>query len=432
MSASESALNLDILKRVYVDPVDKAVVLNNIVQENVKFDEKNRTGGEYVTAIQVRRPQGFTYASEDAMRLPFTINPAVGGVVVQPKMKPSAIVLQDLIAYDLASSTGSDSQAFNPQLGLVFTSIRESHDQQFNTQAYYGGLSLGETNTNTGTTPTAIQQVSKASWSPHIFGPIEGALIDVYSNSTLTTKITTDGPATLLSVDSTTRTLTITYASAANYTAADTAKASLFIVMYGSAGNVAPGIRKILDLSIAGSTLWTIDTSLYAYMRANTYDAAGALTFAKLASASTGSAGKGGLMEMNATVNLFSFTDMMNDQAALRRYTEDKGGEFVNGGDKLTYYGVGGKLTIQCDPLLKASEALLTNWDDWCFAGSSMPTFNIGGGGPQGPRLVLDAPQNAGWITRRWSQASPFCDRLGRQTLITGIVNSSGPAGGGT
>ena len=433
MSSSENAINLEVLKKRYVDPVEEAVVLSNIIQSNIKFDSKSKTGESYVAAVQARRPQGFTFASEDAMNTPFAINPAVGGVIKKIEMKPSAILLQDLIAYGLASSMGSSEQAFDPQVALIFQSIRESHDQTFNIQAYYGGLELGITNTNTGSTPNAIQQVSKASWSPHIWGPLEGAQLDVYSDSTLTTKVTNAGPATLTAVNIGTRTLTIAYASAADYTAADTAKAALYIVQYGSAGNVAYGVRKILDLSIAGSTLWGVDTSQYGYLRASSYDAGSApLTFAKLANAATNSAGKGGLMELNVTVNMFSFTDMMNDQAAFRQYTTDNGGEFVNGADKLTYYSVGGKLTIECDPLLKAGEALITCWKDWKFAGSTMPTFNINAGNASmGPKLLFDAPNNAGWFIRRWSQASPYCKRLARQTLITGIMNTSGPAGNG-
>jgi hypothetical protein len=204
--------------------------------------------------------------------------------------------------------------------------------------------------------------------------------------------------------------------------------------MYQSAGNVAYGIKTILTRSIAGSTLWGVDTSQYGYLRASEYDASSAaLTFAKLANAATQSAGKGAMAELNATVNLYTWTDMMNDQAALRRYVDDAGGEFVNGGDKLTYYSVGGKLTIQCDPILKASEAYLTDWGDWKFAGATMPTFDINAGNKSmGPKLLFDAPANAGWFIRRWSQAAPYCKRLARQTYIKNIVNTSGPAGGGT
>ena len=433
--AGESSINQDILKKVYVDPVENAVVSTNLVRNNIKFDSKSKTGEEYVGAVMLRRPMGFTFAGEDTMNTAFALNGAIGGNTRKVTVKPSVIMLEDTIGLGFAASVQSEDQAFNPQLGLVISSMVEAHDQMYELNSLQGGQDLGIGNTSTGSTPVGVHQISKASWSPHIWGPIEGCKLDAYSDSTLTTKVTTDGPAILSAVDANTRTVTVTYASASDYTAANAAAtgSGLYFTLFGAVGNIAIGMKTILTRSAAGATVFGVDCSQFAYMRASSVAISGALTFEKVANAITMSAGKGGMGDFNVWLNLYSWTDVMNDQAGLRRYVSDQGGEFENGADKLVYHGAnGGRLTFECNPMLKAAEAMILDYADWRTIGSTLPTFNLPGTGLEKPLLAYALPGNAGWGIRRFSQTGVYCSRLARQTLLTGIVNDSGPAGGGT
>lgn len=434
--SGESSINQELLKRVYVDPVQNAVVLTNYLRNAIKFDGDNRTGDEYRAAIMLRRPQGFTFAMDELMQSSFQVNSAIGGLTKQVAVKPGAILLEDTISYSFSSSMQSEQAAFNPQLALVFTSMVESHDQQFEQNNLYGGTNIGVGNTGSQSGLAVTSQISKASWSPHLFAPMEGGRLDAYADSGLTSKITSDGAAILTSVDIDNRTLVVTYASNANAVAAAAAGAggNLYFVPYQGVGNIPYGLWTLLTRSAAGSTVFGIDTSLYAYARASTYDAAsGPMTFTKLANAAIGPAAKGGMGDLECSVNLYSWTDIMNNQAALRRFVDKNGGEFENGADKLIYHGAnGGRLVVGCNPMLKASEGTITDWDDWRWIGSTMPTFNLPGQNPANPKLAFELPGNAGWGVRRWSQAAPFCRRLARQSRIINIVNDSGPTGGGT
>jgi hypothetical protein len=164
-------------------------------------------------------------------------------------------------------------------------------------------------------------------------------------------------------------------------------------------------------------------------MRSGLYDnQGGPLTFASLADAAVLSVAKGGMGDLVALVSPWAWTDINNDEAGNRRYTEQYGGTFENGADRLTYFGPGGKLDVMQHSMMKAGEAALVNFADWERIGASEPTFNIPGRGTlENPMMLLDRQdQNAVEFRRYWCQ-SIVCKRLARQVKITNIVNDSGP-----
>ena len=109
-------------------------------------------------------------------------------------------------------------------------------------------------------------------------------------------------------------------------------------------------------------------------------------------------------------------------------------GEFVNGANELVYHGPnGGTITFVMSPMVFAGEAFILNASDWKRIGSTEPTFNIPGRGTlENPYMLLDVPDANALEFRRYFEQGVYCKRLARQTKITGIVNSSGPTGGGT
>jgi hypothetical protein len=209
------------------------------------------------------------------------------------------------------------------------------------------------------------------------------------------------------------------------------AATALYFTLYGAVGNIGLGVQPLIVTSAAGGTVFGLNTSQYTYMRASSATISGALTFAKIAAAATLPATKGGMGDLDVLVNVYTWTDVMNEQAALRQYISENGGTFENGADELIYHGPnGGKLTVQCDPMLKSTEGLILGFEDWRSVGSTLPTFNVAGGGPDKFLRVLE--RNNGVGVRRYSQTGTYCRRLARQCLLTGIVNSSGPPGAGT
>jgi predicted DsbA family dithiol-disulfide isomerase len=65
---TETGINQEILKKKYVDPIEKVVVKTNVLRNKIQFDENAKTGLDYTGAVMLRRPQGFTFAGgPDAM-----------------------------------------------------------------------------------------------------------------------------------------------------------------------------------------------------------------------------------------------------------------------------------------------------------------------------------------------------------------------------
>lgn len=435
--STESSASLDILQRVYLDPVTMAVPQSLTFQRNIKFDSQNKLGSKYVGAMQLRRPTGLTFWGGTAAGTAAALNGARAGQTVQVEVQGSSILLQEQISYDLAAACNPGA-SFSPHLALLTESMVEATNWALELQLSYGGTHIGTANANpSGVSPTGTFQISKATWSSMIWGPAEGSLVDAYSDAALTTKVTTAGGASVDAVNADTRTLTLTFASGGNYTAAVAAATGggLFFVPVGAAGTAGwvDGVCNLIAKSAAGGTVFGIDTSLYAYARSSTIPVSGALSFATVAAAVVNPATKGGMGDYSVVINPYSWVDVMNDEAGLRRYVSDNGGEFVNGANDLTYYGPnGGLLRFEMNPFIKASEAYLLMYDDWRNVGSTLPTFKLPNREPNNTGFLKELENNAGYELRRYGNVGTYCQRLARQAVLTGITNASGPTGGGS
>ena len=433
--AAESPTTQAIFKKVYVDPVEKAIPTTSVFRNTIKFDSANKTGDSYNGAIQLRYPQGWTINGGSNLNTNYTLNAAVPGSVQQTTVKPFEFTMRTQLGYGLIASSDGKAQAFNETVGLQVAAAVEVTDMMLEMSLLKGGTYIGKTNTNTATTPNLSCQVSKDTFAPGIWAFLEGAYLDAYSDSALTSKLNTNGTVVITSVDITNRIINMTCASGADFTAIDTAKANVYWVPRGAVSNWTDGIDSAITKAAAGSSIYGITASSYALMQANTYAVgSAAMTFTKAAGAVINAAVKGGMGDQVIYVSPYSWTDILNDQAGSRRYTDNNGGEFVNGANELVYHGPnGGTITFVMSPMVFAGEAFILNASDWKRIGSTEPTFNIPGRGTlENPYMLLDVPDANALEFRRYFEQGVYCKRLARQTKITGIVNSSGPTGGGT
>ncbi len=192
----------------------------------------------------------------------------------------------------------------------------------------------------------------------------------------------------------------------------------------GGVFSTMAGIDKILTNS---GTLFNINAATFGLWRANTYSASnGPLTMTKLGNACVKSLVKGGRGKVNAYISPWAWTDINNDTAGLRRFTESMRAEAELGTQRLKFYGPTGEITITAHINVKAGEAFVLQPDRFLRIGSSEPVF--GSPGEDGERkFLLALPNNAAYEFRlAWDQAI-FCSAPARQTKITNIVNSSGP-----
>lgn len=431
--AAESPTTQEIFKRVYVDPVEKVIPQSSVFRRKVAFDQRNRTGAEYRTALQLRWPQGWTFNGGATLNTDYTLNAGVAGLVKQAAVTPSEFTIRQTLPYGMIASSDGVEQAFNETVALNVAAVVEVTDAMLELQTLYGGTYIGATNTSTGSTPNFVGQVSLATWAPGIWTMLEGAFLDAYSDSALTTKLNATGTCTLTGVAFNTRTLTIACSVAGEYTAI-AAAGTVYWVPRGVVSNWVSGVDSLITTSAAGGSVFGITAANYSLMQANTYATSGQMTFSKSANAVINAAMKGGMGDQSVVVSAYAWTDMMNDQASLRQYVGNYGGEFENGADELVYHGPnGGRLSFVMSPMVMAGSAYILNFADWKRIGSSEPTFNIPGRGSlSNPFMLQDSADKNSLEFRRYYEQGVYCSRLARQTKITGIVNASGPSGGGS
>jgi hypothetical protein len=424
-NAPDTTSTIEILQERYMSGVFDQVPSYSILRDKIKFDQSAQPGEAFNFAMLVRYPHGHTWQGGSRYGQVVTMNSAVNGRVIQGRVTPCTQTLREQLSWDLMAASATSSQAFARGADLLVAATVDSADWALELALMHGGGDIGAITSNTPTTGLLSDVViSLASWAPANWSAFEGGYVDCY-NAALTVKQNTDGPILINAIDVSARTCEMEFASAGDQAACG---ATDVFVPLGAATNWQPGVMRALDLSIAGSSLYGITTADYGLTRASTYAAGGAaLSFTKLGEAAAAGVAKGGMGNYLALVSPWAWTDINNQQAANRRYTEAGKGEFVNGGDELTYYGPnGGTITVVQHAMMKAGEAIMIDPKDWVRSGPSEPTFNIPGQGQLAIQSMLTPlPDQTGTqFVRYWSQA-PACVRLAKQIKITGIVNTS-------
>jgi hypothetical protein len=195
------------------------------------------------------------------------------------------------------------------------------------------------------------------------------------------------------------------------------------VVHHGGAyGNEFPGIHKILTQSTG--TLFNIDVSTYSLFRGNEYPAGGgALSFTKLNQATARAIEKGLEGKLLALVNPRAWANLLNDQAALRKYDSSfSTSELKNGSQSLTFFSQNGEIEIEPSIYVKEGYAYLLSLEDWMRVGSSDISFKRPGYGDQ---FFREMENSSGYELRLWTDQALFCSAPGRNVLISGIVNQS-------
>jgi hypothetical protein len=182
----------------------------------------------------------------------------------------------------------------------------------------------------------------------------------------------------------------------------------------------------LITIASNKGVLFSINSVTWPLWQGNIYDAGAApLSFGKLQKAIT-LPGDKGLMgeECTVLVPLTSFSDLLTEQAAARRYGDVKGKKFDNGCDALEFYSPSGTMTIVPHPLMKRGEALLYPTDSITRIGSSELTFQLPGTSTDS-YLQVPLGDFAGYQVRIWADNTVFAETPSHMCVITNIVPRS-------
>jgi len=279
------------------------------------------------------------------------------------------------------------------------------------------------------TTHTTLQ-LTAASWATGIWASALNAQIQLFVVST--GALVSSGANSIFQVTSVNFTsFTVTVSGTTTGIAALDTAASAPLVIYfnGAATNsLTTWVEGVGLMKIASNTgtLFSIDSSAFPLWQGNTYDAGSApLSFGKLQKAIT-LPGDKGLMGEDCTVlvPLTTFSDLLTEQAAARRYGDVKSKKMDNGADALEFYSPSGTMEIVPHPLVKRGQAIIYPTDSITRIGSSDLTFQLPGTSTDS-YLQVPLGDFAGYQVRIWADNTIFAETPSHMCYITGIVPRS-------
>ena len=146
------------------------------------------------------------------------------------------------------------------------------------------------------------------------------------------------------------------------------------------------------------------------------------LSFNKINSAISRAVEKGLDSDVKVLVNPRGWSDLLNDQAALRRYDSSYSPEQLKQGSKsVEFYGQNGMISIEPSIYVKEGLAFILPMDELVRPGSSDITFKRPG---QGDEFFRDLETSAGYELRAYCDQCVFSSAPGKMVIMTRVENT--------
>lgn len=410
-----------LFKKLYGDKLERLIPSSVEVAKRIPFVPQNKRQGEsYNMAVNLTREHGWTL--EDGSTNPFTKPDSKASVTKQASVKGSQFLEKSTISYLAMSqantTNGISERAFAMASSYVVESMLETAAFVRELVLMYGGGQgaeaanvggIGLIASATGSGPYEVV-LTEASWASGIWAGAEGMKVDVYD----TTLANDKGNFEVTAVSIENRTLELTGSISGSFAAND--------VIYLNNGyqNEAAGLKRSITNT---GTLHTISAATYNLWGGNSFLAGGAaFTFQKLLSALNRSVSRGLRGKVCALISVATFSDMLNDLSALRRYVQDTGGKLTQGAQSLEYHYQGGMVEVVPHIFMKNGEAAFLPDNCAVRIGSTDITFKIPGGMD---RFLEDDPSVSAYRMQCYWHQGLLVKHPAKCTWVTGIVNST-------
>ena len=393
-------------KENYADKIEDLIPDGVKLLNLVKFMPKDKQPGNlYHQPVILGLEHGVTFASSDEDA--FNLNSPVAGVIKDAQVRGYPLVLRSVLGYTAASRAAQGGkQAFMDATKYLVSNMLRSVTKKLEIEMLYGQMGYGVVASNASTVVT----IQTAEWAPGIWAGAEGMPIEIRDSAGTVSK----GEFKITAVDMDARTITLD-ANPGTLASGDV------IWHKGAYGNEFAGVHKILTNT---GTLFNISAAQYNLFKGNVYGAgSAALSFNKLNLAAARGVEKGQDGKLLAFVNPRAWSNMMNDQAALRRYDGSYSKEKAEVGAKsILFHSQNGEIEIHPSIYVKEGYSFLLNLEDWMRVGSQDVSFKRPG---QGEEFFRDLENSAGYELRLYTDQAVFCMAPGRSTLINAIVNAT-------
>ncbi len=395
-----------VFKEVFGEFVD-AVPDTGILQADLPFQQRARTGEKYIFPVRFRRGHGVTFSSGADSLTAFTLNDVKTGQTKQADLDGSMLVGRESFAYKaVAAATENGKQAFIDVFGDGVEDLVNTDGFYLEACLLYGQTSFGEFNEAGPNATTATLDITASQCAPGLLAQLEGAYIDVYSDTAFGTKRNATNPIEVTGFDWDPDTGVGALSLAGTATDIDAIAVGDELVprgWYNSGHKSLAGLDKIMSNS---TTLFNIDAATYPAWAGTTYSCGtAAATFAKIIKAcvSIGVRTTPKKEALKCYVSPMTWADLNNNIAALRRYAESQKGSADLGTGKITYYSnVGSMIEIVSHPMIKGGEGFIFFPSVAVRGGVSEPNFSLGKDTGGADRFLLELASSAGFEIRHW------------------------------
>ncbi len=389
-----------LFKSVYADQLQDLIPDGVKLLGKIPFSKRDSIGLAYNQPVVLGMEHGVTFASatEDA----FTLNDAVAGQIKNAEVKSTQLLLRSVLGYASASrSAGGDAKAFKSATKFLVGNMLRSVTKKLEIEMLYGQVgyaTLAQTGAQT------VIEIPDAQWAPGIWAGAENMPIDIREADGSNSRV-----RIISAVDFENRTITVT--------ASVTLVAADVIYHKGAYGKEFAGIHKIITNT---GELFGISAADYSLWKGNTYDAASAsLSFEKLQNAVSKAVEKGLDSDVTVIVNPEVWSDLLNDQAALRMFDSSYSpAKMENGAKEIKFHGQNGMIEVIPSIYCKRGFAYVLSMDEWMRIGSTEVTFNRPG---KGGEFFRDVENLAGYELRCYTDQCVFSHAPGKNVLIENI-----------
>lgn len=428
--AADSANTGALLKQVYGDLADPLAPEDSFARD-VKFMTGKKIGREYYWPVRLGLELGVSFSLTHNA---YALGEAVDAVYQDAVVSGAEMTVRSQISYGqmstLSESKGDSAKAYDQGVAIKILGMTQGHELFREMQLWYGPGSATTPVGNIGVvaatgaidTPATGQvylTITRESFIPGFWQNFQNGLIDLYAPAA-TTPVNTNAALQVVGVDVQKCRLTLT-GNATDVAAIDAnAAAGYDIEFHGAVANSMIGVEVIANT--VGS-VFGISNSTYPQWKMITFDVNGALTFDSVMGALSIAADNG--LKRGGTLYLCNrtWTDLLNDEVALRRYFGDQmGGKASPGFSELEFISAVGVIKIKPYMYMKQGNAAFIPTEMWHRVGSSDITATLPGNPDE--FFFLQLPSNNGAELRTYSDQALIADFFFTSIWFTGLENT--------
>lgn len=428
---ADSANTGALLKQVYGDLADPLAPEDSFARD-VKFMTGKKIGREYYWPVRLGLELGVSFSLTHNA---YALGPAVDAIYEDAIASGAEITVRSQISYGqmstLSESKGDSAKAYDQGVAIKILGMTQGHELFREMQLWYGPGSAATPVGNIGVvaatgvsgTPLAGQfymTISRGTWVPGFWQNYMNGYLDIYNGSA---KINVTGPMQVVGVDTSKCRITLTGAAGDITLLANNAAGVVGakVEFVGAVGNSMLGVEPI---ALTVGSVFGISNTTFPQWKMINFPVTGALTFDTVTGALSVAADNG--LKRGGKLYLCnrSWTDLLNDEVALRRYFgDDMGNKAAPGFKELEFITAVGVCTIRPYMYMKQGNAAFIPSDCWHRIGSNDISATLPGNSSE--FFFLQLPANNGAELRTYSDQCIIADYMYTSIWFTGIENTN-------